>query len=158
MRLNQVYTPQAVVNGRQQFVGSDRPTLKATIAAALAQPAVAAVRLNAHVDSTGHHINVLYALSHVPANSVLNLVAVERGLSTVVKGGENDGRTLRHVNVARAFIHLQIGPDSSHGHAALLLPKDANWKKTQVIGFVQDATTLHISGAAACEVIAATPG
>lgn len=111
------YTPQAVVNGRYEFVGSQRNTLAATVAKA-AQSLRATVTLTS--SSPG---KLTVQVSQVPVGTPparVELVLTETGLSTQVGRGENAGRLLRHAAVVRA--------PQSGGHRGLteLRPQGGN--------------------------------
>ena len=150
LHLDTAYTPQMVVNGSAEFVGSDVDRSHREIDAALHAPAVAQVTLD-RVEEKDQQIDVTYSTRNAPAGSVLVVAAVERGLSSVVGRGENGGRTLTHENVVRAF--TQIDPaKADHGNATLHLPADAKPANLSVIAFVQSTTTMKILGAAAADV------
>ncbi len=95
---DQVYTPQAIVEGRDAFVGSDSSSLHAALKRARGagkQPL--ALRVNgATLRITG---------MDVPAGE-LWLAVTESGLVTEVERGENQGRTLHHAPVVRRFDSL----------------------------------------------------
>jgi hypothetical protein len=102
--LDSVYTPQAVVNGQLQLVGSDgRGLLRA-----VREAATGAVTL--HVDGTkvqDGKIEVAYSVSgSVPAGAeVWAAVADDMATSQVLRG-ENGGRKLVHVAVARSLTRV----------------------------------------------------
>lgn len=131
--IRSAYTPQMIVNGSEEFVGSDRERAKRAIDAVLRRPATVEVKLRWH-DGT-----VEYEVTGAPSGSVLNLAIVERDLVTNVKSGENSGRTLRHDNVVRVFVSKPTGK------GAATLPATPN---ASVIGYVQDAGKLTVLGAA----------
>jgi len=109
-----MYTPQVVVGGRHQAVGSDRAAVLAAIAAA----AGPAVPLRLARDAAGLVLDV----GAGPGAGTLLLVGFDPSHTTRVAGGENGGRTLTEVNVVRA-----IAPAGAwHGGAATLhLPQPA---------------------------------
>lgn len=104
--LNSSYTPQMVVNGRVQFVGSDRRALQSALAEQATQPA-----LDLHIDHAQIAVDRLsfaYSLdhAHLPDGLSLNAVVVDDSDRSSVIRGENSGRQLTHVSVARAFLAL----------------------------------------------------
>jgi hypothetical protein len=143
-----VYTPQAVVNGAEEFVGSEGDRLRKSVQTALARPATAKVALRAKRTEKPGRIAVHYEVTDAPAGSVLQVAYVEEKLSTDVKRGENGGRTLTHFHVVRAFQTVELARDTK-GDATL----DVTEPKTgSVIAFMQDPKKLKILGAAAAEV------
>ncbi|MFN0010231.1 MAG: DUF1223 domain-containing protein [Phycisphaerales bacterium] len=145
-----VYTPQMVVNGAAEFVGSDRGRADAEIARALATPA--AVPLTFEVQAGDAATGARPVAIHAPAGAGLGVAAAltHSGLSTSVKRGENSGRALTHDGVVRAFA---TGTLDKEGRAtvrlALAADAAAEAGPREVIVFVYDAKTPAIKGAAA---------
>jgi len=122
----QVYTPQAVVQGEYDVVGSRREALLAAIGHAARAPSLA-LRLGRQGDGL---------LAEVPTGQgrgTLWLVGFDREHSTAVARGENRGRTLAHAHVVRGVANLgawegasrQIAAPAPRGEqAALLLQGD----------------------------------
>jgi hypothetical protein len=148
---DQVYTPQMVVNGSTEFVGSDRTRARKHIDAALKQPIRAAVKISQEHEKDPSAIVFAYEVSPVPRGSVLNVALVERGLVSTVKRGENGGRTLRHENVVRAFQTTRLG-EAEKGTVQLKLPADLVSKNSSAIAYVQDSDTWAVLGATAIEL------
>lgn len=101
-----VYTPQMVVNGREQFVGGDRRSLEAAFAAE-AQRKQIALHITA-AQMTEKNVTFSYSAGDLPAKGSLQLVAVlvdDMDRSNVLRG-ENEGHELVHVSVARLFAPL----------------------------------------------------
>lgn len=117
--LDQIYTPQMIVNGRTQFVGSDRAVAERAVSEALAAPSPLAVALVVHAKgSKGWTVHA--TLTGGDANAVVNVAVVERGLSTQVKSGENQGRRLENPCVVRWF--TTVSPADAHDVAVPPLP------------------------------------
>ena len=138
------YTPQAVVNGRYEFVGSERQTLAETVAQA-AQAPHATVAL--HRAAGMLHVQV----SGLPAGTkaaTVELALTETGLSSQVGRGENSGRLLRHAAVVRTLRTLgAVGTDGTF-HAAVPLGLNAAWKaeNLRAVVLVQETASHHIVG------------
>lgn len=109
--LRQLYTPQMIVNGRREFVGSDRSRAKAAIDDALAQPASVQLTLGAPRVIAGQR-EVSVSLTEAPSDAVLFVAAVAGPLVSEVKRGENAGRTLHHGSVVRSLARGAARPDS----------------------------------------------
>jgi len=120
--LSSVYTPQMVVNGREQFVGSDRRALQAALTAELQRK-----QITLHIDSAQlaqSSITFTYSASTLPAKGSLQLVAVlvdDVDRSNVLRG-ENSGRELIHVAVARALAPLGELHEANQRSVTLPLP------------------------------------
>lgn len=146
LRAEQVYTPQTIVNGEAEFVGSDAARTRAAVAAALKQRSTAGVTLRLDKAESADALAVAYAVAPVPKGAVLHVAAVERGLSSAVKRGENSGRTLRHENVVRAFTTVRPGADGK-GAVQLKLPAGLVRKNVAAIAYVQQGEVGPIVGA-----------
>ena len=144
-----VYTPQAVVDGREEMVGSDEAGLKRAIAKAAHQPH-ARVGLHASVD--GSSLKVDATIADVPADAkepIESWMAVtEDDISTVVKRGENGGRTLHHDAVVHVVFGGELAAARVLGFHATLRPE---WRRDHLKAVVvlQGKKTHRIYGAAA---------
>ena len=151
MHADRVYTPQAIVNGRVGFVGSNEAELERAVAAALTQKPTAAVALPAvaMAKTTGPSaVSVSYAVADAPAGADLVVAVAEDGLVTRIERGENGGRTLRQEHVVRAFRVVNLATDPHDGDVTIPLPAGVDAAHLRVVAFVQDRETMAILGAA----------
>lgn len=140
---NGVYTPQEVLNGQQEFVGSNRIKQSSLLKTALSTPATADIQLTAGTPKD-NQLMVTYQLEGDLSNAVLNVAVVSKTTETTVQRGENAGRKLMHDNVVRAF---QTVPVSPKGTVPLTLPNDFNAHNGAVVAYVQSQQTLAVRGA-----------
>jgi len=150
MRTEEIYTPQMIVNGSAAFVGSDRARSGKEIERAMGKSA--GVKLTVTV-KTGDKASVLvveYSLSKTPANALLNVAVVERGLHSDVQRGENQGRSLRHDNVVRAFQTMNITTEK--GKIELKVPASVQAKNASIIAYVQDRSSMGVLVAEGAEM------
>ncbi|HEV7484054.1 MAG TPA: DUF1223 domain-containing protein [Thermoanaerobaculia bacterium] len=140
MHLNSAYTPQAVVNGTREFVGSNRSALSAALERASNEKRDE-ITLTARRDG-----NSLIATIHatVPANDDLMLAIVEDGVTTKIEHGENAGRTITNDAIVRKLIRVKPGQATAS--------IDPAWRNLSAAAFVQDRATLAIGGAATAQV------
>ncbi len=139
-----VYTPEMVIDGSTQFVGSDASQARSTIAVASkeAKPAQVTLRWD------GNQLHVTVQSSAAERSNVL-LATTEDGLSTSVEGGENGGRTLHHAAVVRQLRDLGHTDKGAFDASVNVAPKgDWNPAKLKVAVLVQDPATMKILGAA----------
>jgi hypothetical protein len=113
--LAEIYTPQAVVDGAAQMVGSDERKLAAAVhsAAGATKPPLAIQ--DAQWSGNGVRFSVKGAAD---AKTVLMAALAEDSAETAVKAGENKGRSLHHVAVVRVMQEMGKGADD--GRALLL--------------------------------------
>ncbi|GAB5538170.1 MAG: DUF1223 domain-containing protein [Salibacteraceae bacterium] len=141
-----VYTPQVVVNGVKEFVGSDEEKLQSAIDDAMEQTPNIYFTITPNESWT----NLAYTvISHEGvmssnANLTFNLAIVERGLRTEVKNGENEGRTLEHENVVRHFYTTTFEPDGALAPIDYTASFDEDFS---IVCFVQNQESGKIMGA-----------
>jgi hypothetical protein len=105
-QLDEVYTPQVVVNGDRQVVGNDA---SAVLEAVRQQSAISPLKVEVlPITSEGRELLVTYAVSGaVPRQGAEVYVVLADDLDTTYVGrGENAGRTLSHVSVARSLLRV----------------------------------------------------
>ena len=138
--LSGVYTPQLVVDGQSEFVGSSGPDAKAAINKAI-QNHKHPLTLTAKASGNKLHASVnIDGLGSKGATLYLAL-ADEQATSQVTRG-ENAGRTLKHVAIVRSLTAVGDLTNSLAKELDLTLP--ANHAGLRVIAFVQDRTTGRI--------------
>jgi hypothetical protein len=145
LRLQSVYTPQVIVNGSKEFVGSQEPSIRKAISNGLQEESTAQLTLSdVNVDkgkvawryqarNAGHHTSLLVAI-------------VQRSAVSEVKAGENSGRTLSHVQIVRQLQTAKVDADGS-GAGSLPLPAGVGASDEEIIAFLQDNDTGHIIAA-----------
>jgi hypothetical protein len=122
--LHMVYTPQMVVDGRTDVVGTERGDVEAAIGKAAAGPKLA---ISFEKDAGGGYRVVIPAAAPPatgPATVWLALFDSER--ETPVKRGENGGRNLREHNIVREWRQIATWDGS-----ALSLPLAMTGKPAQ---------------------------
>lgn len=103
-----VYTPQMIVDGSDEFLGSDRPKAVAAIERA-ARARKGSVTLHAlPISQDGKSIEFEIAIDSLPANTGARvlLAVTEADLASAVMRGENAGRRLSHVAVVRSLTDI----------------------------------------------------
>jgi len=142
-----VYTPQMIVNGKQEFVGSSRAKAYRSIKSALAQPAQITLTLGKSKTSHDRFLALDYEVSQALTDAVLHIALVEQGIVQQVPRGENAGRTLRHENVVRVLKTVSLNK-TLQGQVLLPIPSSIVLENSSVIGYVQDSTTMRVLAAA----------
>src|SRR5271165_4877921 len=120
LHLASVYTPQVVVDGHDDFVGSDRRRIDTALAAA--RTGVAVSLAVAHGE-----ISVDLAGQPGAAPSDVVLVAYQQSAVSPIGRGENAGRTIQEFNIVRAVRALGRWEGQSQQFRARIdsLPRDA---------------------------------
>lgn len=138
------YTPQMIVNGTSEFVGSNESKLSNALAEAYkTKPAASFETLAASFRNGTLHVQ--YKLAGDYAGDEIHFAWVSLLETTSVKRGENGGRILVNENVVRQFISAKAMPSGEVDFAASPMPVKGN---SAVVAYVQSGKSLKIVGAA----------
>jgi hypothetical protein len=133
------YTPQLVVDGRVQLLGSDERAAREAITAAATEAGEPAGRAaSARViggDASHLELEVRAEWGGV-GTAVVWLALVQDRARSGVSGGENAGRTLAHVAVARSLVAVGRGRGRFLG--AVRIPRAAASGADRVVVVAQD--------------------
>ncbi|MDQ6802838.1 MAG: DUF1223 domain-containing protein [Acidobacteriota bacterium] len=139
--LNGAYTPQAVVNGSRQFVGSSASAMQAAIDAASRAKAVGSIAL----EFTRHGAKIDGSVrADAPPDSDVVLVLFQDGVTTKIERGENEGQTANDNAIVRRIVRVGSGAVTKN----ISIDADPDWKNLGIVAFVQNRTTLAITNAA----------
>ncbi len=135
MHLSGVYTPQAVVNGQSETVGSNRTNITNFIHA---NYKYSAIINSANATINNKIVTVEIMSKNVPVNCELLVLLVQPHAATKVKGGENGGSYLPHKNVVRDMVVVQPNTNTAKLSAPFA---SSDWK---VVVLAQNKTNKHI--------------
>ena len=144
--LPSAYTPQIVVNGRFESLGSDAASVEREIHASAQLGRAADVSLQRAPQNV---LRVSVTSASGEPSEVL-LAITEDHLETSISGGENSGRVLRHSGVVRELRRIGTTSGGVFSGTASITPS-AGWKigDLRIIVFVQRPGNREIIGAAA---------
>lgn len=142
MHLDGAYTPQAVVAGTRQLVGSSGAALRAAIAEASRRPAEASVRIEA-IGADAARIVTKTARAGL---QLLVLTSTD-SVVTHVSGGENGGRTLAGDAIAMTLVRMDV-PEGTAGHRVAFPAGRAR----HLVALVQDPRSMKIYAAATAAI------
>ena len=136
-RLNNIYTPQVVVNGKKEFLGSDKSKLVSSIEEQLNERSAVSIKLNA-VQNTEGKIVVQYSVEEADTKKEQAiLVLIQKMATNEIKKGENKGRTLHHINIVRNIFYLPLKEKSTN----FTLPAGLQKEDFSVAGFIQEKSS-----------------
>lgn len=147
LHVESVYTPQMVIDGRDQVLGSDAQAVKEAVARSAANPKLP-VAISGAVRK-GRVVQFLLEVPRLPEGSgfaradVWVALAGERAESAVSKG-ENSGRRLTHVAVARRL--STIGEVTRRQGFRKTLELTAGPGAGRIIAVVQQIETGPVAG------------
>lgn len=140
-RSEKLYTPQIVVNGELEGVGSNAPRIKGYIAHALTRDSTA--RIEGHARVEGRTVKVEVTTVGAPLGGQIYVAVIEPQRSNTVDAGENRGHRSVHTNVVRAMVKA----DAPGSTGSITVPDDVDLTKLEVLAWVADPLTLHVVGA-----------
>jgi len=145
LNLQSVYTPQIVVNGRKEFVGSQESTLRSAISSGLREGTAALLAISGVLEDQGK-LDWHYQVQTAGNNLSLLVAVVQRAAITKVKAGENGGRTLSHVQIVRDFTITAVAAGGS-GAGSVSMPQGLNKQDEEIIAFLQNNSNGQIVAA-----------
>jgi len=139
-----IYTPQMVVDGRTEFVGSDANAARKAIERTLTA-AHGAIRIDVGAEPA-RPLHVALTMSEIPHaargdRADIILIVTESGLTTDVKRGENHGKVLKHAPVVRYLATIgEVAVDGSTASAAADIALADDWRRDRlaVVALVQE--------------------
>jgi hypothetical protein len=135
MQLSTVYTPQIVVNGQAETVGSNSTKVYKLLTANY----LSAQIIN-KVDASINNKQIVVTIDHgnLGNDNELLVLLVQPTASTKVQAGENEGSLLQHKNIVRSMVIMPVGTHTTTLSAPFI---SNDW---QVVALVQNKYNLHI--------------
>jgi hypothetical protein len=165
-----VYTPQMVVDGAKEFVGSRGREARATIEEAARQiktPIGLKEVTAARPGSTEIQIAIPASAVDGGKQGEVWLAVTESDLHSDVKAGENSGETLQHAPVVRELRKLQDFQTQDGASLQSSIELDKKWKRENVAivvflaekrtGKIFGASLLKLEGQSASRVVKPSP-
>lgn len=139
LRRGNIYTPQAVVDGRAEVLGSDERAARSA--------AVQAGALQHGTITARRQGNALHLEAKLPPHSGAEvlLAAVDDPPPGRIARGENAGRTLSHVRVVRDLRRIGRADQGAWSGDVNLEPQAS---KLRLVAFVQERSTGHVLASA----------
>lgn len=154
---DEVYTPQMVVDGRIQFVGSNESKARDAITQAGRDPKaeITITQTRTQAGSSGE-IAFDVSIGSLPSGATGNVVDVmlaitESGLRSTVSRGENAGRRLTHTAVVRKLSNLGVvgaASGSFSGKAGAKVEREWDRNNLKAVVFAQERASHRVLGAA----------
>lgn len=150
-REGRIYTPQAVIDGRKELVGSNANAVERAIAEA-------ALRRHASIEvdaaQKARSVEVTVRVGRLPENAdgvateANVFIALTQSRATVrVLRGENGGRMLSHSAVVRGLEKAgTVAGRGGDAHATLRIPSDVSEEQLRIVVFAQRPSDRQILG------------
>lgn len=162
-----VYTPQMVINGRVELIGSDEELARREIKRASTTQDIRPANVQIALKQIDRKNVAVFSLSvdslpllNVEDSAQVWLAVTESGMQTDVKAGENTGRKLTHVGVVRTLVQaFELQPEAKPYTALAKVTLQPEWKldRLKAVLFVQEKKAKRVIGVAAVRLVAARP-
>lgn len=142
---NGVYTPQLIVNGEYEMVGSDKRKAEAAIKKALKENNSIDLSVD-KISRDGSKLNIISHAIGELSKQTLEIALVQKNAIMEIKAGENRGAKLFHTNVVRHFKSQEL---KENNETSLTIPTgltDSNW---QILLITRNKSDMKITGAIA---------
>jgi hypothetical protein len=155
-----VYTPQMIIDGRTQLVGSHAQEALDDIRAAATHP-LAHLQFTPASEADANAHTRAYELRLDPKSAPLNasrfdlwIAVTEKGLHSDVNAGENSGHTLEHAPVVRYLHKQQTISLPLNAPITLTLKLDKKWNASNLaaVAFLSDPHSHQIQAAGSSPV------
>jgi hypothetical protein len=148
---DRIYTPQAVVDGRVEFVGTDVTRALDALATSADRPHATVALAFASGDAPGKRL-VRVAIEQPPGAAVTGevlLAVAEDGLASQVTAGENAHTRLEHTGVVRSLTRIgRVAKGAPVRLESVAVTIDPAWasNRLRLVVFVQDEKTREVHG------------
>ena len=148
--LGSVYTPQMIVDGRFEFVGSDERRAIQAVENASQTEKITVNLTSVHAEPNhmlALHIDAAQLPSSSTAKSASVLLAIaDESDESHVSGGENGGRTLKHIAVVRSLARVGTVDQSESLSRDLKIKIGSERENMRLVAFVQEENTGKVWG------------
>lgn len=141
---SQVYTPQLVVNGKTEFVGSDEDSVEKAVHHFLNSSGAPVINLKTKVLPKA--LSVDYKTTKTDSRNKLLITLIEKKSVSNVARGENEGRHLTHWQIVHQQNQISL-KNSPEGTTSFKIPTNFNVHNWEIIGLIQNIKTGEITGA-----------
>lgn len=152
---DQLYTPQLVVNGTAQMVGSDERRVRQQIERDLLHGDQGAVKfVRVAIDGSAIRADLRGRVEHSLAGHDTKVIVAlyENNTATAVARGENSGRRLANDYIVRSLVSaFPLTTTDADVSGSVTIPVRPEWKRSNLglAAFIQDSRSLAIYAAAA---------
>lgn len=136
-----VYTPQIIINGKLESIGSDETTIRDGLKKVQREHTLTSLKL---LLQDKQHLS--YETGNTTPDDRLVIAIVQKHAVSHIKRGENEGRILSHVQIVRSLSEFDLKAGDK-GTLPVQLPQDFDAQGWEVIGMIQDMQTGVIKAA-----------
>jgi hypothetical protein len=141
LNISSVYTPQVIINGKKEFIGSHESEIREAIEEQLSTKPVATLEISGQRE--GEKLTIDYKVEKGTGEYALLISVIQKTAETKVIRGENAGHVLSHVQIVRQLRTEQLN-GLGKGTSTFILPENFDSKNWELLGMVQDSGTGEI--------------
>lgn len=142
-----LYTPQVIINGYKDVVGSEKKELYSDIQKEINKKRTIDIKITAK-KLNNNKLSISYNITQ-GLHQTLNIAIVQAEGYSDVRKGENAGKKLHHINIVRTFTSLPVA--SERGVCTIDIPSNEHKMPFTLIAYTQKAT-MQITGATKIEL------
>ena len=133
-----LYTPQLVINGAKEFVGSSKRAIVDEIDTSLDSQSTGVLKLKCSLNE--NKLTIKYEGIPQHKHTDLMLALVQKTAKSNIKAGENSGRSLSHVQIVRSLERFPFEPSRP---VTMTVPANFSLQDWELIGFAQSKSNGH---------------
>ncbi|MFA8449552.1 MAG: DUF1223 domain-containing protein [Bacteroidales bacterium] len=142
-KLNSIYTPQLIINGNFQIIGSLKQKIETEIQNRLKQPLKVQLKdIVTHFSNDS--ISISGSLIGINDEQLLNIAVLQKSAVTEIKSGENKGLKLNNTNIVRAFKTINI-QNNNVFNIKINKPDKLSEEQIRVVLYAQNKNTLEVT-------------
>ncbi len=149
MNNESVYTPQLIINGSKDIVGSDRQGIERAVKNVLNERSEISITIG-KIEINMEKLIINYSIDSIIQGTTLQVALVQKQVATNILKGENRGLKLTNYNVVRNFMSISSYPKRTF--SKMKLPQGFNENEFSVVLYIQDNATGKILSAAKKEL------
>ena len=133
--LASIYTPQLIINGQKECVGSDEEKISGFVASAKNEFSSIDIKI-VSTAINGNRMDIGYVVNDLIPNTNVNAVLVQDKAVTQIRAGENQGLQMTSYNIVRDLVTTSL--KNTRGNCSVQLPPGYSSAGYHIVLFVQN--------------------
>jgi hypothetical protein len=138
LNIDGVYTPQLVVNGITEFVGSNKSRVEAAVNTITSKGNTSSISINEFAVN-GDKLTVKFSSTSITKKLFYSVLLVQNEATTFIKHGENKGVQLTNYTIVRDLVKVNKADAAENVNVNLQLPKGFTKKDYAIVILEQES-------------------
>jgi hypothetical protein len=138
-----VYTPQMIINGNREALGNNRNDVNVIVKKELDGTSSENISVE-NIVINKNSISFHYTALNPGKDEILNIAIIQKEVTTHIKAGENEGKTIINRNIVRAFNTQSL---TSEGSGEITVPATFKTAGHALVLYTQNRKDLMVSAA-----------